>query len=81
MLRLHSTTILAVRHRGAVALGGDGQVTLGSVVFKSDEATGLFKFDTSVTGNGNGGHSGKEFGTDMREDDRTALLEYLKSVR
>jgi ATP-dependent HslUV protease subunit HslV len=34
--RLHATTILAVRHRGSVAVGGDGQVTLGSVVFKSD---------------------------------------------
>jgi ATP-dependent HslUV protease subunit HslV len=34
--RLHATTIVAVRHKGAVALGGDGQVTLGQVVFKSD---------------------------------------------
>jgi ATP-dependent HslUV protease subunit HslV len=34
--RLRATTILAVRHQGAVALGGDGQVTLGQVVFKSD---------------------------------------------
>jgi ATP-dependent HslUV protease subunit HslV len=32
----HSTTILAVRHKGRVALGGDGQVTLGNVVMKSD---------------------------------------------
>jgi ATP-dependent HslUV protease subunit HslV len=31
-----STTILAVRHQGKVALGGDGQVTLGNVVMKSD---------------------------------------------
>jgi ATP-dependent HslUV protease subunit HslV len=31
-----STTILAVRHKGRVALGGDGQVTLGNVVMKSD---------------------------------------------
>jgi ATP-dependent HslUV protease subunit HslV len=31
-----STTILAVRHSGRVALGGDGQVTLGNVVMKSD---------------------------------------------
>ena len=30
----HATTILAVRHRGAVALGGDGQVTVGDVVLK-----------------------------------------------
>jgi ATP-dependent HslUV protease subunit HslV len=34
--RLRSTTILAVRHRGGVAIGGDGQVTLGNVVMKSD---------------------------------------------
>jgi ATP-dependent HslUV protease subunit HslV len=32
----HATTILAVRHKGKVAIGGDGQVTLGSVVMKSD---------------------------------------------
>jgi ATP-dependent HslUV protease subunit HslV len=34
--RLRSTTILAMRHRGGVAVGGDGQVTLGQVVMKSD---------------------------------------------
>jgi ATP-dependent HslUV protease subunit HslV len=34
--RWRSTTILAVRHKGAVAIGGDGQVTLGQVVMKSD---------------------------------------------
>jgi ATP-dependent HslUV protease subunit HslV len=33
---IRSTTILAVRHQGGVALGGDGQVTLGQVVMKSD---------------------------------------------
>ncbi len=31
----HGTTILSVRRDGAVALGGDGQVTLGQVVIKS----------------------------------------------
>ena len=36
MADFHSTTILAVRHKGAVAIGGDGQVTLGNVVFKGD---------------------------------------------
>jgi ATP-dependent HslUV protease subunit HslV len=34
--RFRSTTILAVRHKGGVALGGDGQVTLGNVVMKAD---------------------------------------------
>jgi ATP-dependent HslUV protease subunit HslV len=33
---IRSTTILAVRHKGKVAIGGDGQVTLGNVVMKSD---------------------------------------------
>jgi ATP-dependent HslUV protease, peptidase subunit HslV len=31
----HATTIVAVRHNGRVALGGDGQVTLGETVMKS----------------------------------------------
>ena len=35
-MKTRSTTILTVRHRGAVALGGDGQVTLGSSVMKGD---------------------------------------------
>jgi ATP-dependent HslUV protease subunit HslV len=35
-MKLHATTILTVRHQGKVALGGDGQVTLGTVVMKSD---------------------------------------------
>src|SRR5262245_50559613 len=34
--KIHSTTILAVRRDGKVAVGGDGQVTLGQVVMKSD---------------------------------------------
>lgn len=31
----HATTIVAVKRAGAVALGGDGQVTNGSIVLKS----------------------------------------------
>ncbi|MEZ6072950.1 MAG: ATP-dependent protease subunit HslV [Pirellulales bacterium] len=37
-LKMHATTILSVRHKGTVAIGGDGQVTLGSSVMKSDAA-------------------------------------------
>jgi ATP-dependent HslUV protease subunit HslV len=36
MPRLRATTILAVRHKGGAALGGDGQVTLGNIVMKGD---------------------------------------------
>ncbi len=32
----HATTILAVRRNGVIALGGDGQVTLGNTVMKSN---------------------------------------------
>jgi ATP-dependent HslUV protease subunit HslV len=31
-----ATTILSVRHKGAVAIGGDGQVTMSSVVVKKN---------------------------------------------
>jgi ATP-dependent HslUV protease subunit HslV len=34
--RIRSTTILAVRRDGKVALGGDGQVTMGETVMKSN---------------------------------------------
>jgi ATP-dependent HslUV protease subunit HslV len=33
---MRATTILAVRHKNRAAIGGDGQVTLGQVVMKSD---------------------------------------------
>lgn len=34
--RFRSTTILTVRHQGKVAIGGDGQVSLGDTVMKAD---------------------------------------------
>ena len=35
-MKTRSTTILTVRHRGVVAMGGDGQVTVGSSIMKAD---------------------------------------------
>ncbi len=32
---IHATTILGVRYKGSVAMGGDGQVTLGDTVMKA----------------------------------------------
>ena len=32
--RLHATTIIGLRHNGHIALGGDGQVSLGNTVMK-----------------------------------------------
>jgi ATP-dependent HslUV protease, peptidase subunit HslV len=36
MTELHGTTILSVRRNGIVAVGGDGQVSLGNTVMKSN---------------------------------------------
>lgn len=33
---IHSTTILAVSHNGSVAIGGDGQATMGNTIAKSN---------------------------------------------
>ncbi len=35
-MKTHSTTVLTVRHKGVVALGGDGQVTVGNSIMKAD---------------------------------------------
>ena len=35
-MKSHSTTILSVRRGGRVAIGGDGQATLGTTIAKSD---------------------------------------------
>jgi len=35
-MTFHATTILTVRRNGVVAMGGDGQVTLGTAVMKAD---------------------------------------------
>jgi ATP-dependent HslUV protease subunit HslV len=34
--RIRATTILTVRHKGRVAIGGDGQVSIGDTVMKAD---------------------------------------------
>jgi len=42
---IHATTIIGLRHRGQVALGGDGQVTVGTTVMKqhSNKIRKLYK--------------------------------------
>ncbi len=35
-MKIHATTILAVRHNGQVAIGGDGQATMGNTIAKSN---------------------------------------------
>jgi hypothetical protein len=35
-------------------------------------------YDTTKPGNSNIGHSGEQFGTSLSEEDKAALIEYLK---
>jgi ATP-dependent HslUV protease, peptidase subunit HslV len=50
-MKTHSTTILTVRHKGIVAMGGDGQVTVGNSIMKAD-AVKIRRLmdDTVITG-------------------------------
>src|SRR5882757_4950001 len=36
MTPIHATTILAIQHNGQVAIGGDGQATMGNTIAKSN---------------------------------------------
>ena len=38
-----------------------------------------FLFDTTVSGNGNHGHEGERYGTELTDEDKLALIEYLKT--
>ena len=38
-----------------------------------------FRYDTAVPGNGNAGHEGEAYGTALPEDDKAALVEFLKT--
>jgi hypothetical protein len=43
-------------------------------------AANAWIFDTAMPGNSNIGHSGEKFGTTLSEDQKSALLEYLKTL-
>ena len=47
---IYGTTILAVRRNGKVAVGGDGQVTLGQSVMKSNARKVRRLYDGKVLG-------------------------------
>ncbi|HEY3393349.1 MAG TPA: hypothetical protein VGK58_11625 [Lacipirellulaceae bacterium] len=39
-----------------------------------------FRFDTEQNGNSNSGHSGEKYGTQLPEDAKRDLIEYLKTL-
>ena len=71
------------KHRPKVYFRGSDEYDPKSMGFKSESPTGpdgraYFRYDTTEPGNLNIGHEGEEFGTNLREEDKTALIEYLK---
>jgi len=47
---MHATTILAVRHKGQVVIGGDGQVSLGNTVMKHSASKVRRMYHDNVVG-------------------------------
>ncbi len=47
---MHATTILAVRHKGQVVVGGDGQVSLGSTIMKHSASKVRRMYHDNVVG-------------------------------
>ncbi len=46
----HATTILSVRHKGKVAVGGDGQVSLGNTIVKHSAKKVRLMYNNKVIG-------------------------------
>jgi mono/diheme cytochrome c family protein len=59
---------------------GDRTLDTEGVGFRSGPDAAGFEFDTERPGNGNGGHAGPEYGTELSPEERRDLLEYLKSL-
>ena len=57
------------------------QINVGFVSTEPQDAEGrkFFLYDTSIPGNGNQGHEGPEYGTDLSQEEKDALLEHLKT--
>lgn len=70
--------------RPAVWYRGDDVLDLVKVGYRGDGAgtakDSLFRYDTSLPGNGNGGHDGPAYGTALPDADKDALVEYMKTL-
>jgi hypothetical protein len=44
----------------------------------AENGRSFFRYDVAVPGNGNAGHEGKAYGTELTADQKDAIVEYLK---
>ncbi len=58
------------------------EVTMGTFVddVANENGRPFFLFDTTVEGNGNHGHEGEPYGTELADEHKWALIEYLKTL-
>ena len=47
-MKTRSTTILGIRHKGAIAMAGDGQVTFGDTILKTGARKIRKMYDNSI---------------------------------
>jgi hypothetical protein len=81
----HVRKARAAGRRPAMFFRGYDVLDQERVGFVSDrgnaaEETQPFVFDTRLKGNGHGGHTGARYGTTLPDDEKTALIEYLKTL-
>lgn len=74
----------AEEHRPDVFFRGNDiydQGNLGFVWTSESDSDGrkFFRYDVSVPGNSNAGHSGYDYGTGLSAEDKQALIEYMKT--
>jgi hypothetical protein len=84
---LHNGSVPTLYHllhpdqRPARFLVGNREYDPAKLGYQSESASttrNVWAYDTTKPGNSNIGHSGAQFGTTLAEDDKQALLEYLK---
>ena len=70
--------LLPASQRSKVFYVGNWEFNPETVGFESESPfEGAYKYDVSLPGNSNAGH---EYGTDLSDDDRKALIEFLKTL-
>lgn len=67
-------------YRGSDTLDLDGVGYASTLDKAPEDEAALFLYDTTVSGNGNDGHDGPAYGTDLPAADKRALVEYMKTL-
>ena len=85
---LHNGSVPTLRHlmdpakdRPAKWWRGARELDLDLVGYRFDKnGGGAFEYDTSILGNKNTGHEGPEYGTDLTDAEKDAIVEYMKTL-